>query len=298
MIQPIYTFIIPHYNSPELLNRCINSIPQRSDIEILVVDDNSDYDQKPQITRSDTRVIEIENHVKRGAGHARNVGIEHALGKWLFFADCDDFYSVGFLDVLDRYSTSSYDVIFFNCEYVESDTMQVLKPLYISKIIEDFDGSEKSMMPIRYMNNTPWSKMISREFVIKYHLRYEETINGNDFLFSVLLGSVVDKYIVLKDKLYVYTRNRNSLSNFKKQSNEALLCRLLYIAKRKQLYKFLSIKGPETSFVIHFLYLMKNYGFITFLRVLRLFVTNGCLIFDERNAYIDRINETKELFHH
>lgn len=36
-----YSFIIPHHNSPDLLNRYLKSIPQREDIEIIVVDDNS-----------------------------------------------------------------------------------------------------------------------------------------------------------------------------------------------------------------------------------------------------------------
>ena len=37
-----YSIIIPHKNTPSLLQRCLDSIPQRSDIEIIIVDDNSD----------------------------------------------------------------------------------------------------------------------------------------------------------------------------------------------------------------------------------------------------------------
>ena len=37
-----YSFIIPHKNCPELLWRCIQSIPERADVQIIVVDDNSD----------------------------------------------------------------------------------------------------------------------------------------------------------------------------------------------------------------------------------------------------------------
>ena len=39
-----YTFIIPHKNIPNLLRRCLNSIPRRDDIQIIVVDDNSNSD--------------------------------------------------------------------------------------------------------------------------------------------------------------------------------------------------------------------------------------------------------------
>ena len=38
----LYSVIIPYKNAPILLQRCIASIPQRDDLQIIVVDDNSD----------------------------------------------------------------------------------------------------------------------------------------------------------------------------------------------------------------------------------------------------------------
>ena len=40
-IEINYSFIIPHRNVPHLLQRCIDSIPKRDDIQIIIVDDNS-----------------------------------------------------------------------------------------------------------------------------------------------------------------------------------------------------------------------------------------------------------------
>ena len=40
-----YSVIIPHKNTPELLQRCLASIPKRVDIQVIVVDDNSDLDK-------------------------------------------------------------------------------------------------------------------------------------------------------------------------------------------------------------------------------------------------------------
>jgi glycosyltransferase involved in cell wall biosynthesis len=37
-----FSIIIPHKNTPELLQRCLASIPKREDIQIIVIDDNSD----------------------------------------------------------------------------------------------------------------------------------------------------------------------------------------------------------------------------------------------------------------
>lgn len=37
-----YTIIIPHKNIPMLLQRMLDSIPQREDLQVIIVDDNSD----------------------------------------------------------------------------------------------------------------------------------------------------------------------------------------------------------------------------------------------------------------
>ena len=37
-----YSIIIPHKNTPNLLQQCLDSIPYRDDIQIIVVDDNSE----------------------------------------------------------------------------------------------------------------------------------------------------------------------------------------------------------------------------------------------------------------
>ena len=40
-----FTLIIPHKNIPTLLQRCIESVPKRNDMQVLIVDDNSDPKQ-------------------------------------------------------------------------------------------------------------------------------------------------------------------------------------------------------------------------------------------------------------
>ena len=40
-VRPVLTIIIPHYNTPEMLETLLESIPERNEIQIIVVDDNS-----------------------------------------------------------------------------------------------------------------------------------------------------------------------------------------------------------------------------------------------------------------
>ena len=102
-----YTIIIPHKNIPLLLQRCLDSIPLRQDIQVVIVDDNSspavvDFDNFPGSERKDTEIIHTSE--SKGAGYARNCGLAAAKGRWLLFADADDFFLPGFLDVLDTFS--------------------------------------------------------------------------------------------------------------------------------------------------------------------------------------------------
>ena len=77
-----YSIIIPHKDIPELLQRCLNSIPQREDIEVIIIDDGSKA--VPVLTREDAELVALlENG---GAGHARNIGLQHAKGKWVHFS--------------------------------------------------------------------------------------------------------------------------------------------------------------------------------------------------------------------
>ena len=101
-----YTFIIPHKNIPELLKRCLDSIPRREDIQIIVVDDNSDPDKVdfehfPGLNEPCVEVYFTKEG--KGAGYARNIGLKYARGKWLLFADADDYFLSNVLDVVDEY---------------------------------------------------------------------------------------------------------------------------------------------------------------------------------------------------
>ena len=61
MIKDI-SIIIPHRNIPLLLERCIQSIPVSTNMEVIIVDDNSDdnkvnFTRFPGKNRSDTKII-------------------------------------------------------------------------------------------------------------------------------------------------------------------------------------------------------------------------------------------------
>lgn len=45
-----YSIIIPHKNIPHLLVRCLDSIPQKDDVQIIVIDDNSNITEQNEVS--------------------------------------------------------------------------------------------------------------------------------------------------------------------------------------------------------------------------------------------------------
>lgn len=68
------SIIIPHYNTPDLLEKLINSIPHKNDIQIIVIDDNSNQqlDKLYDIQKKYDNYIEFYKNtsLKREPEHA------------------------------------------------------------------------------------------------------------------------------------------------------------------------------------------------------------------------------------
>lgn len=253
----IYSFIIPHHNCPNLLYRLLDTIPQRDDIEIIVVDDNSDADKVPVITRSDVQLILIPASESKGAGHARNVGLDHATGKWLLFADSDDYYEDGFLDKLDAcILDDAVDIVFFSAHmnYIPGATASC-SPNVLDLAIQRFKSSKEKLRDIRRLvmsTNVPWNKMYNRDFILRNGVRYEEIPKGNDAWFVVYAGSKATSVKVLDDRLYYYVHNPNGITNSKRvieQVRPAMLSciRLNKLRFKYGLYEQLNTKGVLKS---------------------------------------------------
>ena len=94
-----YTIIIPHHNCLDKLQRGLESIPQRKDIQIIVVDDASTYVTREELNAFQRRNPQIElvfNQENKGPGAARNTALNgYVVGEWVLFMDADDTFEEG-----------------------------------------------------------------------------------------------------------------------------------------------------------------------------------------------------------
>ena len=216
----MYSIIIPHYNTPDLLEILLDSIPSRKDIQVIVVDDKSDLHL--ELLR---RVYEkfanrnIEFYLNTGiksAGTCRNIGLEKALGKWLIFADADDFFVDNCFSILDSHNEEDVDIIYFSPTSIKLGTNELSdRHIGYQKKVEAFIQipTHENELELRYNFQGPVSKMILRELVVDKTIWFSETIASNDVMFSTKTGYVAKKINAYDEIIYCITMGKGSLTN-------------------------------------------------------------------------------------
>ena len=116
------SIIIPMYNAEEFIIRALDSIPIRSDIEVLCIDDCS-TDNTYEIVKEyknthDLNIKLFRNKVNSGTGFTTNVGYDNAIGKWIIGMDNDDwFLTENYNMVLNElYDLEEFDIVFIGNE--------------------------------------------------------------------------------------------------------------------------------------------------------------------------------------
>ena len=211
----LYSVIIPHKNILDLLGRCVASIPRRPDIQVIVVDDASDIAERRWRDFQDAHkdICIVFTKEGKGAGYARNEGLKRAGGKWILFADADDFFYEGAFDHFDAWANSARDVLYFLADNRDSHS---LKPVDDRRpVIREFI-KKGNIDGLRYRSLVPWGKMIRRSLIEDAGLRFRETEVSNDLMFSVRLGRAArNPGIIRSEPLYCRTLREGSLTTLK-----------------------------------------------------------------------------------
>ena len=191
-----FTIIIPHYNIPHLLKRCLWSIPKRDDTQVIVIDDKSDDDNIIKLKALELEypyVTFIYSDFNGGGGRARNIGLQYAKGIYVLFADADDFFNYCINDILEKYKNKLFDMAVFNANYIDSDTYLSTDRTPMLNIYMDKYMKTKDLLLFRYMFGEPWCKLIRRELIVKNDIKFEESPIHNDAKFSYMIGYYVSR---------------------------------------------------------------------------------------------------------
>jgi glycosyltransferase involved in cell wall biosynthesis len=93
--EPLVSILVPHYNQPQMLAECVDSIWAQTypNIELILVDDCSTADgtsaQLEEIEKRDEALV-IRLDRNGGPSRARNIGLDHCSGRYVLPVDSDN----------------------------------------------------------------------------------------------------------------------------------------------------------------------------------------------------------------
>lgn len=222
--------IIPVYNAEAYLKECLDSILAQTlqEIEIICIDDGSTdcssgilYDYKLK----DKRIILLSQD-NRYAGVARNLGMQHARGKYFSFLDADDFFSPFLLEKMYTAAEEhGSDVVVCNSYHLDADTGLKCKGNgqreddFLPQNRYSFCRNDIPDKLFQITNGWAWDKLFSAQFIRRSGLLFSDTRTANDGYF-VYMALARANCITKVDDCLVTQRinNKHSLSNTREVS--------------------------------------------------------------------------------
>lgn len=184
------SIIMPVYNAGLTLERAVRSIQAQGcgDWELLLVDDGSADGSAALCDRfaSEDGRIRVIHQPNRGASAARNAGLEVARGEWLAFCDADDWVDSYWLELFVGQLRPDVELVVQGFHTVNG-------PWHGGHTGVNFSGSIAE--GILYLAECKvlgylWSKMLRRDVVERYHVRFDERFTfreDEDFLLRYML---------------------------------------------------------------------------------------------------------------
>ena len=206
-----FTFIMPIYNSEDILYKSINSIKNQTNKnwELIAVDDGSTdntYKELKKIALKDKR-IKIYTKKNSGPGKTRNYAMGKATGDYLAFIDSDDYYELDFLENINLIlEKENYDLIFINTINEKNSG----KIDYCDNIDKYSKCTKKQLIKLQMTGKLPWgpcSKVVKREIAQK--CSFSSISVGEEAIYSFDVLEKSETIYFLKKPMYHYVHNDN-----------------------------------------------------------------------------------------
>lgn len=230
--MPILSIIVPVYNVSSYLKEGLDSILQQEvqDIEIICVNDcsqDSSSDILKEYQEKDYRIRVIHNSRNIGPSATRNIGLEHATGKYVAFFDPDDKVEKNlYTELICAIESEKTDLAL--CGYSTFPDNGTFIPHF---------KANQAMKPMDFIQGNPeietnndlcftWRFVFKRSFLFDAHIRFLESIRiGEDTIFNLACIMHASTIIMIPKALYLYrTNNMHSLMklSFKSYLEESL----------------------------------------------------------------------------
>lgn len=215
--MPQVSVIIPVYNAERYLRQCLDSILAQTlkDIEVICVDDGSEdatADILAEYSAKDLRVRVLRQE-KAGAGAARNLCLDRAVGDYLLFCDGDDWLDQDMVRALHRAACAkAADIAVSGVRYFDQMQQADFKvrplPRKVLDLAQPFAPEDLGDELFSSLRIQTWNKLFRREFVRAQSLRFQEQPRVNDLAFVASAVTLAERIVAIPGTYYHYRKNQ------------------------------------------------------------------------------------------
>jgi glycosyltransferase involved in cell wall biosynthesis len=228
-LKALVSIILPVFNVKPYLTECLESIANQTyyNFELIAVNDGSTDDSLAlleQYAQKDGR-IKIISQDNKGLSGARNTGLMHAKGHYIFFVDSDDYVA----PELVEYGVASFkrydaDLVLFN--HTTFDEATGVRQHKIKPLKEDLMSNRALLKAGNELKSDTffpvWLYAYRNDFLKLSSLRFYEGILHEDILFTPTALSYANKVAILPECLYIYRKRAGSITTNPEKAQQSL----------------------------------------------------------------------------
>lgn len=214
------SIIVPVYNVEPYIRECFSSIvaqTYKGEIECIFVDDCG-QDRSVEILEELTAdyhgtisFFVIHHEHNKGLSGARNTGIRHATGDYLYFLDSDDTITPDCIERLVALAVKYPGVEVVQGSAKSNIDVLCLENRDIIEYSQNYKWIRKAFLQRYTIPVTAWNKLVCRKFVLLNMLFFEEGVIHEDELWNFFLAKYVRKIAFCKINTYNYRENPNGI---------------------------------------------------------------------------------------
>lgn len=221
------SIIIPCYNVEKYIERCLKSIINQTygveNLEIICIDDVSNDSTYKILTgfkeKYPENIIVIKNAASRCCGGSRNAGLDISTGSYIMFVDGDDYIAP---DMLEKMYAKAKET---GCDMVECCNKRTDKDDETGERIGDdiyldlTDDAVRKNYILNFFSVTVWARLYRADYIQDNNLRFIENEYNEDVSFTGLGLFLLKSIYYLKEELYFYYVNNESIMSRKYDSS-------------------------------------------------------------------------------
>ena len=222
----LLSVIVPCYNVEKYIGTFLDSLINQTigieNIQLILVDDMS-TDSTPYIisdyeSRYSNNILYIKLSEKGGAGGARNIGFSYATGKYVTYADSDDYISPNMYSIMIS-ALEKNGCELAMCEYTsfkDNSEIQTFSECDITDfaVYNSIDTEARKRLFLEHSQVASiWTKVFRNDFLTSMDPYFPECLRFEDIFFNWRLLLHVPSICVTDMPLYLYRKNPNSISN-------------------------------------------------------------------------------------